>query len=568
MCRPVRVRAEPAAPLEALPLFPRTFSEDGFMSVDGLLRQAGGFGNCQRLTTLFGFYLWAVHGAQVMAFVFVGKQVENEFEDDDERWLLRLTGSFFFIGWMAGLGLWGWLASKNGWLVALAWMEAMVVVGGLLTAACGSARAYLVCRTLVGFAEGGVPTCAYGYVSEFLLPSHKTQSITALQLGFIGGSMLLAAAAASTGGDADHAAAAVDVDEISWRVLTVATSLCALPVPLIAHWLPESPRWLLRAGRTAQCARVLRTVSRINGHGDLECDSLDASTYPSASDRHRDSDSGEGSGNGNGSGNGRGGRGGAASGVGSVLGLVCSGGAVSRITLVVSLHSFAYTGAYFGLSMVSAAEASAAAATGEGGAHGGGGGGHGNVVNLALQVPVVFIAARLLDSCGRRVALFAMLAGLAAACLALALLPPESEAGVGLGGGGSLHGWLAMLGCMLSNGMFSAGYVCSAEMFPTEVRSIGLSTMSQSARLGGAMAPLILMLGDWNARLPFAVWGTVAAAASLAALLLPETRGKASMETLDDLSCLVALPSPVKTLGSGWRSSFRAIDGVAACERA
>ena len=138
-------------------------------------------------------------------------------------------------------------------------------------------------------------------------------------------------------------------------------------------------------------------------------------------------------------------------------------------------------------------------------------------------------------------------------------------------------------------------------MFPTEVRSVGLSTMSQvrasylltvclltscllpltsyyfllrlsttsqAARLGGAMAPLILLLGDWSPRLPFVVWGAVAAAASLAALLLPETRGKASMETLHDLSCLVALPSPVKTLGSGWRSSFRASDGMLACERA
>ena len=41
-----------------------------------------------------------------MAFVYIGPAVEAEFDDDD-AWLLRLSGSFFFAGWIAGLGLWG-----------------------------------------------------------------------------------------------------------------------------------------------------------------------------------------------------------------------------------------------------------------------------------------------------------------------------------------------------------------------------------------------------------------------------------------------------------------------------
>ena len=42
-----------------------------------------------------------------MAFVYVGPAVEAEFDDEGSRWLLRLSGSFFFAGWIAGLGLWG-----------------------------------------------------------------------------------------------------------------------------------------------------------------------------------------------------------------------------------------------------------------------------------------------------------------------------------------------------------------------------------------------------------------------------------------------------------------------------
>ena len=99
----------PSLGSEALPLFPRIVSEDGFMSMDSLLLQSGGHGRCQWLTTLFGVYLWAVHGAQVMSFVFIGKDVEGEFVGDSS--LLRLTGTFCFIGWMCGLNLWGWLAA-------------------------------------------------------------------------------------------------------------------------------------------------------------------------------------------------------------------------------------------------------------------------------------------------------------------------------------------------------------------------------------------------------------------------------------------------------------------------
>ena len=61
-------------------------------------------------------------------------------------------------------------------------MECLVVLGGCLTALCTGPRSYLLCRVAVGFAEGGVPTAAWGYASEFLLPSKKAQAITALQL--------------------------------------------------------------------------------------------------------------------------------------------------------------------------------------------------------------------------------------------------------------------------------------------------------------------------------------------------------------------------------------------------
>jgi len=224
-------------------------------SIDTLLEQAGGFGRCQWITTAFGVYLWAVHGGQVMAFVYIGPAVEAEFDDEDSRWLLRLSGSFFFAGWIAGLGLWGWLGSRKGWLVSLASMESLVVLGGCLTTLCTGPRGYLLCRVAVGFAEGGVPTAAWGYASEFLLPPTKAQAITALQLGFIFGSLMIALAASTD----------------SWRAQTLGAALFALPIPIIArYYLPESPRWLLRAGRLEECRAVLRFITATNGFDGLK----------------------------------------------------------------------------------------------------------------------------------------------------------------------------------------------------------------------------------------------------------------------------------------------------------
>ena len=86
------------------------------------------------------------------------------------------------------------------------------------------------------------------------------------------------------------------------------------------------------------------------------------------------------------------------------------------------------------------------------------------------------------------------------------------------------------------------------------------AAVSQAARIGAFFSPLILMLADHDPRLPFVVWMLIASVAAGSSLMLPETRGRASLETLSDLSELVALPSPVKSFGSMWRSRLRERD--------
>ena len=169
-----------------------------------------------------------------MAFVAPAAAIEFA----EEATAVRMTGSFFFLGWLLGLALWGRLASQRGWLVALCCIEICVAISGCATAAATSGHSYLVTRFLCGFAEGGVPTTSYGWAGEFLLPQHKPRAGIVLQVGFLIGSLCVTIGAYKGGAG-------------QWRTLSAVISLAALPVAILCAFAPESPRWLRRAGYTS-----------------------------------------------------------------------------------------------------------------------------------------------------------------------------------------------------------------------------------------------------------------------------------------------------------------------------
>lgn len=57
-------------------------------------------------------------------------------------------------------------------------------------------------------------------------------------------------------------------------------------------------------------------------------------------------------------------------------------------------------------------------------------------------------------------------------------------------------------------------------------RNAGLGMCSSFGRLGSITSPLIFIIGDLWAPLPFVVFGVLAIIGGLLSLLLPETKGK------------------------------------------
>ena len=66
---------------------------------------------------------------------------------------------------------------------------------------------------------------------------------------------------------------------------------------------------------------------------------------------------------------------------------------------------------------------------------------------------------------------------------------------------------LAIIGKFGVTGTFACIYIHTSELFPTEVRGIGVGFASAGGRIGGIFAPLVLQFGYKLSWLPFFVFG-------------------------------------------------------------
>ena len=55
-----------------------------------------------------------------------------------------------------------------------------------------------------------------------------------------------------------------------------------------------------------------------------------------------------------------------------------------------------------------------------------------------------------------------------------------------------------------------------------------------ASRVGGIIAPLLLIFGDYWAPLPYIIFGASSLIAGLLVLLLPETKGQTLPETIEE----------------------------------
>jgi len=96
--------------------------------------------------------------------------------------------------------------------------------------------------------------------------------------------------------------------------------------------------------------------------------------------------------------------------------------------------------------------------------------------------------------------------------------------------------WLSFLGKFAISGSLCVVYTYAAELFPTEVRSIGIGFGSMVGRVGGVSAPFIILLEeiDGLSFLPYLIFGVSGILSGAWALFLPETAGEPILQTIDE----------------------------------
>ncbi|XP_049327123.1 solute carrier family 22 member 7a [Astyanax mexicanus] len=268
-----------------------------------------------------------------------------------------------------------------------------------------------------------------------------------------------------------------------WRHLMLAvTAPCILAIATW-WWVPESARWLLVNGRVEEAQRVLQQCAKMNG----KTSKLDKETLLKVTINEEPSKDH------------------------SYLDLVKTP-KLRKISLCSGIVWFAVAFTYYGISFNISGFGLNAYLT--------------QFIYGAIEVPAKVGTYFLLDRIGRRngqawsLILCGMLIGANTAI-------PSGYSGVRTG--------VAVCGKGFSEAAFTIAFLYTAELFPTVIRQCGLGYTSFMGRLGGSLAPLLIMLDDVWISAPSLVFSIAAVISGCVAFLLPETLRVRLPETIQDV---------------------------------
>ena len=96
--------------------------------------------------------------------------------------------------------------------------------------------------------------------------------------------------------------------------------------------------------------------------------------------------------------------------------------------------------------------------------------------------------------------------------------------------------WLAFFGKFCISSVFNNIFIYASELYPTEIRTVGVGFASMVGRVSGAMSPFVLALQDkpglgW---LPYTIFAVSGFSSATLMLKLPETNNANLTETIDE----------------------------------
>jgi MFS family permease len=451
--------------------------------------------------------------------------------------LATAASSALFVGFLLASSWWGALADRRGRraaALASGWLSA---AASLLSAIAPTYPALLLARALLGAAVAGLPVSLYPLCVEIAGPRARGRAGILSQAVYHLGEWLLPLLAWLLA---------------DWRLLCLAVAVSGALTTLLAHAVPESPRWLLVRGREAEARRVLQALAKGNGRLEGLPPGLRLGLYASAASptvgaraaaaaslslppsplplpayplspspcaappppacppppssnpkpnpKHLEHEHGnqeeEGS---------------------QGLAELWRHRRSRAFVVAVSVATFVAAAGFYVCSLVDALPGSLALTF---------------FMTSIAELPFALALAHWVDAWGRKPAVAALLAGGGLAAAVCGASPASARA-------------LQLVSATVAKGAISAAWgglvTWSAELFSTSLRAQALAVSNQSARLGGVLAPFVAHAAaraGWPEGQFFVAGLAAMLVAALVGWTLPETRGVAQPDTLADVDAI------------------------------
>lgn len=377
-----------------------------------------------RLFVIFGL-VWMADAMQVLSIGFSAPSIAKTFGLTIPQALQ--TGTLFFIGMLIGAFAFGRLADRIGRRPVLMWAVVIDACAGVASAFAPDFQWLLILRLLTGIGVGGTLPVDYTMMAEFLPAQRRGRWLVWLESFWAVGTILLAILALFASAYGDDA----------WRIIFFVTGVPALVGVVLRFYVPESPLYLNKIGKSEEARLVLERVAVTNGHhvtiGKLEAQTMERK---------------------------------------SAFALFGQGLARRTIALLVAwmLISVAYYGVFVYLPVKLSAEGMGFMR------------GQEFLIVLALaQLPGFALSAYSVERYGRKPTLIGFLLLSAMGCLLYSL-----GTSVPLIVGSTLLLSFSLLGT------WGALYAFTPEVYPTDLRASGMGLAGAIARLGGLFAPALI----------------------------------------------------------------------------
>lgn len=404
----------------------------------------------------------------------------------DYDWMRPLAGSMYMVGMLLGAITIGDLADRFGRKMGILVSVLLLGGGGVLSAVSPNYTMFLIMRLLTGAGGVGLFQVTFVLAVEFIGAKWRTFVGIMIEVPF-------------ALGEAMTGVLAIFIRD--WRWLQVAVTAPAFLLLSYMWLMPESVRWLVSQGRKTEAIKIINKAAKVNGvevpkhlleDPNPEVPTVDGtiSVANSKDDLVKEDQPPKVN--------------------KTVLDLLKTPNMRKR-----SINMFycwaVCTLVYYGLSSNS-------------------GNLGGNIfvnfiATMLIEIPSYVFSYLVLDRMGRKGTLtFVLLLG-GGACFISGFIPKEVE---------WLIVTLSLVGKFGIAAAFAIVYVYSAEIFPTEYRSVGIGACSMCARIGGIIAPFISSLADLYQPLPLLVFGVLSIISGLLIIFLPETVGCELPQTLQE----------------------------------